>query len=257
VQSHSTTFSVTVLRRRARSVSSTLKIAIHQPQYFPWPPYMHKVMSADIFVYLDTVQFSKNGVQNRNQIKTAQGAQWLTVAVKHELGRTIRETPLANNKSTIKHWKTLQANYARTPGFQRWKDELHDLLHREYQTLDQVAIASTEWMIEKLGITNERVEAGQNPEVHGHASELVASICCVLEADQYLTGTGALAYLQVEDFKRIGCDVQVQRWKPFSYDQAHGDFIPDLSTLDLLLNHPDTAAEMIASAGSWEALRTE
>jgi hypothetical protein len=233
-----------------------VKIAIHQPQYFPWPPYVHKVMSADIFVYLDTVQFSKNGVQNRNQIKTSQGPQWLTVAVKHELGRSILDTPLASASATVKHWKTLQANYARTPGFQRWKDELHALLHQQYLTLDELAIASTEWMIDKLGISNKRVRASEIPGTYGRASELVASICEVLEGDQYLTGTGALAYMQVEDFKRIDCEVLVQRWQPFTYQQPHGDFTPDLSTLDLLLNEPDRAAELIAVAGSWEALES-
>jgi hypothetical protein len=234
-----------------------MKIAIHQPQYFPWPPYMHKVMSADIFVYLDTVQFSKNGLQNRNQIKTSQGPQWLTVAVKHEFGRSILDTPLAEVNATVKHWKTLQANYARTPGFQRWKDELHDLLHQEYRTLDEVAIASTEWMIDKLGISNKRLRASEIPETHGRASELVASICEALEADHYLTGTGALDYMQAEDFKLINCKVLVQRWNPFSFHQAHGDFIANLSTLDLLLTEPDKAPELIAAAGSWEALESE
>jgi len=233
-----------------------MKIAIHQPQYFPWPPYVHKVMSADIFVYLDTVQFSKNGVQNRNQIKSSQGPQWLTVAVKHELGQSILDTPIAEASATVKHWKTLQANYARTPGFQRWKDELHAFLHQQYLTLDEVAIASTEWMIDKLGISNKRVRASEIAGTHGRASELVASICEALEGDHYLTGTGALAYLEPEDFKRIGCEVLVQRWQPFTYQQPHGDFVPDLSTLDLLLNYPDKAAELIAGAGSWEARRT-
>ena len=233
-----------------------MKIAIHQPQYFPWPPYVHKVMSADIFVYLDTVQFSKNGVQNRNQIKTSQGPQYLTVAVKHELGQSILDTPLASASVTVKHWKTLQANYARTPGFQCWKDELHALLHQQYFTLDEVAIASTEWMIDKLGISNKRVRASELEGTHGRASELVASICEALDANQYLTGTGALAYLQAEDFKRINCEVLVQRWQRFTYQQSHGDFTPDLSTLDLLLNEPERAAELIADAGTWEALES-
>ncbi len=211
-------------------------------------------MSADIFVYLDTVQFSKNGVQNRNQIKTSQGPQWLTVAVKHDLGQSILDTQLVDANVGVKHWKTLQANYARTPGFQRWKDELHALLHQQYLTLDEVTIASTEWMIDKLEISNKRLRASEITGAHGRASELVASICEALEGDQYLTGTGALAYLQAEDFKRIGCEILVQRWQPFSYQQPHGDFVPDLSTLDLLLNNPDKAAELIRGAGSWEAL---
>lgn len=213
-------------------------------------------MSADIFVYLDTVQFSKNGVQNRNQIKASQGSQWLTVAVKHVLGQSILDTQLADPNVGVKHWKTLQANYARTPGFQRWKDELHAILHQQYLTLDEIAIASTEWMIDKLEISNKRVRASEITGTHGHASELVASICKALNGKHYLTGTGALAYLEAEDFKRIDCEVLVQRWQPFTYQQPHGDFTRDLSTLDLLLNNPDKAAELIANAGSWEALES-
>jgi len=236
-----------------------VKVAIHQPQYFPWLPYVHKVMSADIFVYLDTVQFSKNGVQNRNQIKTPNGAQWMTVAVRHELGTSIRETEIADQKATQKHWKTLQANYARSEGFQRWKSELHELLHRDVRTLDQVSINSTEWMLDKLGIGAKRVRASELSGVHGQASELVASICEHLGAKQYLTGTGALAYLKPEHFKRLSCEVLVQRWEPFTYPQSLRDlpFTPDLSTLDLLLNCPDSAADLIARAGNWEALQSE
>jgi len=58
-------------------------------------------MSADIFVYLDTVQFSKNGLQNRNQIKTAQGPAWLSVPVRHQFGQEIRETLIADQKATL------------------------------------------------------------------------------------------------------------------------------------------------------------
>jgi len=236
-----------------------VKVAIHQPQYFPWLRYVHKVMSADIFVYLDTVQFSKNGVQNRNQIKTPNGAQWMTVAVRHEFGKSIRETEIADQKATQKHWKTLQANYARSEGFQRWKLELHDLLHRSVRTLDQVAIDSTEWMLDKLGIRAKRIRASDLSEVDGQASELVASICQNLNAKQYLTGTGALAYLKPEHFKPFSCEILLQRWQPFTYEQSHRDipFTPDLSTLDLLLNCPDSAADLIARAGSWEALQSE
>jgi len=234
-----------------------VKVAIHQPQYFPWPPYVHKAMSADIFVYLDTVQFSKNGLQNRNQIKTVQGPLWLTVPVKHQLGRSISETEIANHRATAKHWKTLVANYRRTAGFERWGDELQSLLTTTPGSLADIAIASTEWMLGKLKVQTKRMRASETPGIHGHASELVASICQTLGASEYLTGTGALAYLNPKDFAAIGCEVLVQEWEPISYGQAHGaiGFVPDLSTLDLLLNCPDSAAEVIAAAGSWRPLQ--
>jgi len=46
----------------------------------------------------------------------------------------------------------------------------------------------------------------------------------------------------------------VQQWQPFEYQQQWEGFVPDLSTLDLLLNCPDEAAPMIETAGSWKPL---
>jgi WbqC-like protein family len=220
---------------------------------------MHKVMSADIFVYLDTVQFSKNGLQNRNQIKTANGPLWLTVPVKHQLGHSIAATEIADNRATEKHWKTLTATYSRTPGFELWREELRELLTRPHRSLANVAIASTEWMLEKLNVNVKRVLASEIPGVQGHASELVASICKELGATEYLTGTGALAYMNLSDFSDFDCGVLVQQWTPITYNQKHmtDGFTSDLSTLDLLLNCPDQAAAMIGNAGSWRPLHQE
>ena len=54
-------------------------VAIHQPQYLPWLGYFDKIDQADVFCFLDDVQYKKNEYQNRNRIKTPQGWQWLTV----------------------------------------------------------------------------------------------------------------------------------------------------------------------------------
>ena len=214
-------------------------------------------MSADIFVYLDTVQFSKNGLQNRNQIKTSQGPLWLTLPVKHQLGRSICETEIAEHRATEKHWKTVVASYGRTAGFERWGNELQALLTTKPGSLADIAIASTEWMLEKLKVQAKRIRASEIPGANGHASELVTSICDALGGTKYLTGTGALAYLNPKDFAAISCEVLVQQWEPIIYEQAHprNGFIASLSTLDLLLNCPDSAAEMIAAAGSWRPLQ--
>lgn len=231
-----------------------MKVAIHQPQYFPWPPYVHKVLSADIFVYLDSVQFSKNGVQNRNQIKTAHGPLWLTIPVRNHLGQLLKDTRVAEPGATRKHWKTIKTSYARTSGFARWGPELEQLLDRDYELLAEPAIASTEWMLSKLNIRSERIKASEIDGVSGEASKLIASICGKLGATTYLTGTGALAYLDERDFAEIGCELRVQQWRPFSYEQVNGEFVPDLSALDLLLNCPDQAADLINAAGTWVRL---
>ena len=216
-------------------------------------------MAADVFVYLDTVQFSKNGVQNRNQVKTDAGARWLTVPVKHHFGQRLNEIEVADPSCTAKHWKTLQANYSRTPGFLQWKAELEQLLNANYEFLVEAAIASTKWMLEKLETKTQCVRASDLKHIGGESSKLVASICRELGATFYLTGTGALAYLKTDDFSAINCEIHVQEWKPFEYQQASESigFVNDLSTLDLLLNCPDSAAQLIKEAGSWNPTATQ
>ena len=77
------------------------KVSIHQPQYIPWPAYFDKIFQSNVFVFLDDVQFQKNGLQNRNQIKTPQGKTWLTLPINHSFGQLINEV----NISHIAHYK--------------------------------------------------------------------------------------------------------------------------------------------------------
>ena len=236
-----------------------MRVAIHQPQYWPWPRYIHKVMSADLFVYLDTVQFNKNGVQNRNQLKSPQGAAWLTLPVRHSFGQKLSETCISDVNAPEKHAHTIAMNYARTPGGRIWKDEIHELLLSQRSgSLAEIAIATTEWMLTKLGVSTRRIRASQLSLPQAERSQMVAGICSCVGAKTYLSGSGAIDYMKQSDFASVQCEVWVQEWTPLRYEQAHKktDFIDDLSTLDLLLNQPDTARQLIESAGGWKPLWT-
>ncbi|MCG2700275.1 WbqC family protein, partial [Candidatus Parcubacteria bacterium] len=53
----------------------------HQPEYLPYLGFFYKVAKADKFVFVDHVQFQKEGFQNRNRIRTGLGLDgwtWLT-----------------------------------------------------------------------------------------------------------------------------------------------------------------------------------
>ena len=80
-------------------------LAVHQPQYLPWSGSFDKMDQADLFVLLDTVQFEKNGWQNRNKIKTAQGY------VKYE-GKWY-------DSEYVENYKAWKENYTRVKELQR------------------------------------------------------------------------------------------------------------------------------------------
>ena len=56
-------------------------VSINQPGYLPWMGFFKRIISSDIFVFLDDVQYIKKDWQNRNKIRISQGWQWLTVPV--------------------------------------------------------------------------------------------------------------------------------------------------------------------------------
>ena len=44
-----------------------MKIAIHQPEHFPYEGFFQKMEYSDVFIILDDVQYSKGNWQNRNK----------------------------------------------------------------------------------------------------------------------------------------------------------------------------------------------
>ena len=70
-----------------------VKVVILQPSYIPWRGYFDQIRRADLFIFYDDVQYDKHGWRNRNQIKTPQGKQWLTIPV-HSRGRRPQNIPI-------------------------------------------------------------------------------------------------------------------------------------------------------------------
>ena len=108
--------------------------AIHQPQFMPWSGYFDKMDRADCFVLLDNVQFKKNEWQNRNRIKTAQGAQWLTVPVSYQFPARIADVAVNDSVNwRNKHWQALRTNYARAACWSDHEEALKALYERDWE----------------------------------------------------------------------------------------------------------------------------
>ncbi len=99
-------------------------VAIHQPNYLPWLGYFAKMARADVFVFLDDVQFSKQSYINRVQILRDDGcSRWLTVPVHVSLGQAINEVRPAKAGWARAHLDTLRGAYKAAPAFKVvWPD---------------------------------------------------------------------------------------------------------------------------------------
>lgn len=212
-------------------------VAIHQPQYLPWIPYFDKILRADQFVLLDNVQFQKNGLQNRNQIKTPHGVSWLTVPVKQHLGQLIGETEIADPNILGKHLKTLEFAYKKSPFYAEMMNLITPALEKHFSRLADLNNSLILIFLDYLGFTGEVVKAS-TLGVSGFGSDLVLDICRKLGATEYLSGPGGKNYMKLEEFEHAGIRVVFQEYKNVSYPQlfAEQGFAPDLSVIDLLFN---------------------
>ncbi len=214
-------------------------VGIHQPQYLPWLPYFLKVEESEVFVLLDSVDFQKNGLQNRNQIKTAQGAQWLTVPVRQSLGQKIFEVQIENKVDwKKKHWLTIQQNYSKAEAFKFYANDIEDIFSRDWSSLNELNIHLFRLMLGWLDIDC-RVKRSSEMESTGKGSELVLNLCQETGARQYLSGAGGQDYLEETAFLKAGVEIVYCEPKlPSLYPQLHprAGFLNNLSALDIVLN---------------------
>ena len=148
-----------------------MKVSIHQPQYWPWLPYFLKIAECDVFILLDSVDFQKNGLQNRNLIKTAQGAQWLTVPVRQRLGQTLIEVEIDNNTDwRKKHWLTITQNYSKAKAFSRYADEIENVYLQDWKKLTELNIVLLQVMLRWLGIERTIMRSSEMQAISGRMS---------------------------------------------------------------------------------------
>jgi hypothetical protein len=216
-----------------------MRVSIHQPQYLPWLPYLLKIEACDLFVFLDTVDFQRNGLQNRNQVKTPQGANWLTVPIEQELGQKIIDTRTNNRIDwRRKHWQTLQQFYGKAAAFADHADALRAIYDQSWDGLCELNIATTRWLMRALDIATPCVRSSEMA-AKGKASDLVLAICHEAGATSYLTGKGGLAYLQPDDFAAVGIELVFHdqpEIAPYPQQFPKQGFASDLSAIDIVLN---------------------
>ena len=222
-------------------------LVILQPGYLPWLGFFDQLRRSDVFVYYDDVQYDKHGWRNRNRIKTQAGPLWLTVPVRHGgLGapRIVDVEIDARTPWARKHIASIRQAYAAAPFVRRYLPELEELLERPWNRIVDLDLAVAGMMAGWLGLAR-RIERSSELGISGDRSDRLVAICRHFGAATYLSGDSAQAYLDTELFARHGIDVEWQRFTHPAYPQQHGEFVPFLSALDMILNCGDQSLAVL------------
>ena len=225
-------------------------VATHQPIFLPWPGLFFKAMKADCIVLLDDVQFPQGrGWVNRNRLKNEQGELWLTVPV-WKKGRglqIIRNVEICNETDwQRKHLQSIRQSYANAPYLKEYFPILESIYRENNRLLIELNLNIIKFFWGALALKTElylQSELG----VTGKGTELIINICKHLQADTYMTFPIVEKYLDVSQMNQSKIQIKFSSFHPPVYPQLWGEFIYNLSTLDMLLNCGEKSRDIIST----------
>jgi hypothetical protein len=213
--------------------------------YFPYPGIFNKMKSADIFVFLDDAQYSDGYYYNRNRIKTQNSTLMLTVPLLKSLGKKLNEIRIATDiKWQKKHLKSICANYRKADYFNSYIDFFEGVYNAQWGKLHNLNTITMLYIMEVLDINTEFYFSSELI-CESTGTQRIIDICKALDVDVYLSGIGGKDYLDSRLFKNNNIELEYQKYVPKEYKQLQGEFIPNLSVIDLLFNIGDEAKEFI------------
>ena len=153
-----------------------------------------------------------------------------------------------------RHCAAIRTALQGAPFAARLEPLLATLAGRPWARLADLTVATTLQMAELFGLTRRTLRASAM-DIGGSGTDRVLAICRSLGATGYVTGHGALDYLEHEAFDAAGIAVQYMDYDLSPYPQLHGAFEPYVTALDVLANTgPEALAHVNAVTVPWQAM---
>ena len=226
--------------------------------FLPWKGLFEQIRLADKFVFYDDVQLPLGGGKGRGfstrvQIKTCKGNNWLSVPIaRRGIGKQlINQATFADNKWRQSHLSKLINEYRGAAFFKGIFESIVEPIY-DYKTdsLADFCIMSTLIICEALGLKCDYALSSQLPVARkDDASLTILNFCKYYCATDYISGLGAMNYIDYALFENASVRVSYMDYKLDSYSQLYGEFTPYVSILDMLFN--------IGTAATCETLISE
>jgi len=223
-------------------------VSIHQPYYFPWLGFFEKIINADVFVYLDDVQYEKRNFYNRNKIKVPNGSAWITVPVMDSYKKNMLDVEINNKENwQKKHLSSIIHNYKKAPFFKDHEEFLEEVfLKKKWTKLIDLNFFTLNYLLDALSIDTP-IEYSSKLNIKSTATQRLLDITKAVGANTYFSGSSGSKYMETELFDKENINIIYQDYKTPEYKQLGKGFEPNLSILDLLLNYGPDSKEIILS----------
>lgn len=186
---------------------SDLHVAIHQPEHIPYGGFFEKLARADVFVVLDHVQFNRRNFQHRNRLDEK---MWLRL----HLARHVHDASISSMRlSSERRWRqkylrSLLVKFHSKPYVHDWVAFMRSVIYSSQMLVD-VNLRIIRRMARLLDVRMPQIVLSSRLNCQHAKADLIYEICDRLHADTYVSGYGALDYLDKYEFRKraIGVDL--------------------------------------------------
>lgn len=208
-------------------------VVIRPPEYWPTLAFAALMQAADVVVLADTLQYSRQSLQNRTRVRNPDGWQWVSVPLKGgQHGRSqasirIRQVPGWRKQ----HWKAIAFNYGQSPYFDHYGETIRALYNREWEYLGALNVATTRLVFRWMGFSANLLTA---TELEGRPDSMEAIMAFWQEAE-------LLAPAEIPE----PCATRRLYFSQPDYRQTFVGFAPGMTVLDLIFNYGPESADIL------------
>ena len=202
--------------------------------YFPWLGLFEQIRLADIYCHYDDVQLSR-GFYNRVQLVRKQKPKFISVPIKKRRQKQmICESIVSNDNDWISdHRSNLFESLGSAPYFSQALSLFNHVHEKPQKFLHQINRKSILEVADYLNLTkNKQFFDSATISTKHKSSGRLLEICKKLEAKIYLTGHGALKYLDHSLFEKNGIEVFYIKYRFSGYSKDGSEYTPFVSSLD-------------------------
>jgi hypothetical protein len=214
---------------------------------FPWPGFFEQMALADVYLWLDDVQFSRGSYTNRTRIVHGGAVKWLSIplAGKGAFQSIAALAPTEDFRG--RHAAFLSQAFAGAP-HRSLAMEIVDAVYARGRLCD-LLIASAEVPAKRLGLTMpQRWERTSATGIGGASWRRVLDLVLSVGGTRYVTGHGAADYLDHEAFEAAGVAVEYMAYSRMPWPRSSAGFSPFASILDLVANVGEDAPRYLRPA---------
>jgi hypothetical protein len=236
------------LPNQGNHTGAPMIVSTCQPFFSPFPAFFYKAYRSDVMIILDDVQFPLRTTWiTRNRFKNDQGTLWIRIPVwKKGLGlQRINQVRICYEGNwNKKGLASLKTSYANGPYFMEHRGLVEEVFSGEFERLVDLNFAIIEYLKKHLRIHTPFIRQS-DLGIRAKGNDLLIEICRNVQAAKYLAQAATKKYLNVDLFAKAGIELSFFLPPSPVYPQLWGNFIHDLSALDLLFNCGPKSPEIV------------